>query len=387
MSLGNLGVAVGAAVQGFQQQQRQNFAEEEAISSRNFRERGMKMQEQEAAGRQKDRSRVEAQQADEDDVRKETAAFWTRDYGTPRDVVVGQADQATPDGTVVKVPITKQVKLAPGDDPKVDMQHYRDIVGAVAKRGRASPEQMQAFVEKFDNARKTERGQALEKIMLGDETAGADFAVSMGKDPSKVKVDYKAKTISFGDGGPAMDLKAALAMQGTAEQYRRMIGVSKDSMAERAGNLGIENVASEIDERKQLLPGKLAGQAATTNLANSRAARERAASGGGGKTVDAKSLQQMERVFTSDPNYKSLGETDKSNVQTAAQRILAGGSTPQAAAKEATAWYSRQLQAARAAIKAGGLKDKSGKPMSPADLVASKIGSAPAAAAASTDEE
>ena len=73
MNIGNLGGFAAGLAQGYNTERRFQADQEEAAANRNMRERGMRIQEQDASARQADRDR-------EDSIRKELAALQQKHF-------------------------------------------------------------------------------------------------------------------------------------------------------------------------------------------------------------------------------------------------------------------------------------------------------------------
>jgi hypothetical protein len=229
----NLGTFAGGAVQGYQSQERLNLAQQEAADSKNFRERSMRMQEQDAAARQEALDRAKK-------MREDSAALFAKYYGDKTETIgESEADDGT--GNLVKVPITKSVSYKPGDDPTGrDNEWLTEHLKLSAKYNGMKPDEVFAVAKHIDEARRTETGKVLDKVLMGDDKAQDKFLTSIGKNPEGAKLVRDPANgvmkITLADGTDVDLMRAAhgMALSSYAADLRKEMDSARKSNVDQS---------------------------------------------------------------------------------------------------------------------------------------------------------
>lgn len=186
----NLGVAIGSAVGEYNNQKHMQLVKQEAEGNRALRERQVDMQEADHQERLKARSRETA-------IKDESAALY-KAY-----------QESTPE---------------PGKEASHAAQWTMKLAGVNARLRGMSPKDMQGIAEMVENGRKTEGGQALDRVMQGDSGELGVLAKKMGRNPEGAVLDIRpghgVAQIVFKDGGKPFDLRQAYAAAATHDQWK-----------------------------------------------------------------------------------------------------------------------------------------------------------------------
>lgn len=368
----NLGNFVGGAVQGFNAQERTNIASREQQANQGFRERTMKIAENEEAAKVAARDREKA-------MRDESSSLFNKYYGEQQETVA-ETKSEDGQGNLASIPTVKVARKQPGLDAAHDNKWRMEHAMLIAKHEGASPEKMAATVKQMEDALQTETGKSLNKVLSGDESALGAFLKSIGKDPKGAKLDNRPadgiRQIVLADGSTPLDLRKAFQFTANAAQYKALLdeeGAARDVIKDKASTRNLNATAGAHEAEASLIPLKgnlLKAQAgaagAQGNLANAKA---QAASGGGG-AVDKKALAAAEKTLVSDPTYKMYEPASRSTVGLALAASLRNGTNPQQAAKDAIEWHEQMLAKASAALKKTPQVGPNGKKVTASEMVA-----------------
>ena len=263
----NLGSFAGGAVQGYQNQERLQMAQAEQKSNLAFRERGMKMQEDEAAAKKAQRDR-------EDAMRQANSEVFSKYYG----------EKEVPDGELGQdsggAPRTKKVKISPGQDTKTDLAYLNDQMGVIANHGNIDPAIMMKMGEMARTHMDSARGRLLRSVVGGDESALAEMAKEGGKDPSKAKLIVdpakRIAKIDWGDGTKPLDLRMAMLAVHAAGDLRQTENDVRDDAEKAATTAKVTAQGNLYDAQAKAFPAESAAKIRTSNAS---AAHSSAATG------------------------------------------------------------------------------------------------------------
>ena len=116
--MANLGAFAGGLASGIRSGQEMDLRREQAATDKDIRGRNMVISEQDAAGRQDERDRVNS-------LRESMKALTDKAYGE-QDVEDGATQKDNGDGTFSAVPTMKRVKFSPGEDSGRDAKFFID---------------------------------------------------------------------------------------------------------------------------------------------------------------------------------------------------------------------------------------------------------------------
>lgn len=255
----NLGIFAGAATDSFRQDRRFDAERQDAADNKQFRERQMKMAEEDQAFQRGERERVQK-------MRDEQSSILKSAYGD-HEVEDGFDEVDNGQGTMIKQPRMKMVTRRMGDDPAYDAKVFQQVAQAHV-RSTANPEDILKIGQAVDNARRTQNGKVIERVVSGDTAAIPEFAKIVGKDATGAKfiVDptTHAQKVVWKDGTES-DLRKAAYGYANAQLAAELRAQSDDSMKVTESNARIKNLRDDNDRQgrqlklaEQELPSKIA---------------------------------------------------------------------------------------------------------------------------------
>jgi hypothetical protein len=241
----NLGSFASGAVQGYQSQERLNLAQSEAADNKQFRERSMKMQEQNQGNQQDQIDR-------QNKMRAAVADSYAQNYGM-QDVQDGESVQDDGQGGVTKVPTMKKVQISPGMDTARDAKVFADTYKAQAMYGSTDPAHMQAMFDAVQKSKSTTLGKSLLATLSGSDASIGELGKQLGKTPAQIKgaalnfhPDKNIQQIDWGDGS-STDLKQQAAAVGASDAWTALHGQVQDAQGVARVNAETANLGASAN--------------------------------------------------------------------------------------------------------------------------------------------
>lgn len=285
----NLGAFAGGLAQGAGTEIDRIQRQKQVDKENSYKERGLKMQEDEASYQQQQRQRALDTQNALQEVDKQ--------YTAPR---IG------PDGQLMD--------YVPGADQPYDAKYAMARLAAQAKAGGVDQQTWLATTKHVADLQKTGEGQMYMKALGGDPEALKVTAPKIGLDPAtaKLQIDPVKGIFNAVDGtGKSVDLRRFALMNGMHDAYTSMSEDKKDVQGDAAFKSNMDQRSADTAYKQgetALLPKK--GNVLDAQAANYRAsaARKNAAGAGGGNDVkvSAAILKQIQTVVDRETGGKNV---------------------------------------------------------------------------------
>lgn len=245
----NLGALAGGIASGYKSGQSMNLdrdrlkmQQDEAASSRAFRERQMKMSEQEHDWKAATQERESAMQ-------KEAAETYNKYYG-PRQVedgVESVIDPAT--GAATQKPKFKTVQATLGQDPIHDLNYRIDMGAQLIQR---DPKSVFEHYKQIESIRDSQVGKDIMGVLSGDADSMGRLGKQYGFDPAVAKVTFDPKT------------DKPMLMTGTGKNIDLSYVASALSVTRAADAMREREQAAQAKVKTDATVGKLTAETALT---------------------------------------------------------------------------------------------------------------------------
>lgn len=270
--MANLGGFAGGLAQGYQSGERMKMAQQELDDTKQYRERGMKIQEADQAAKEVERKR-------DTDLRDSLSKLNVDPefgYG-PRKVQVGTEQVTGTDGAVTAQPKYEMQQRVPGQDPHFDTQHNIKQIAMLSMR---YPEKLAEHQKQIEEFTKSQFGRDVSAFVLHkDPEAAARLGKKFNFDPAKATLETDPEThhsiLNTGD-GRKLDVNALTNLMGGAEATAALKAREVDRRSVETHKSNLRKVAAETGkltvETTTGIPAKAAHDIAAGNAVGVQAA-------------------------------------------------------------------------------------------------------------------
>lgn len=355
----NLGGFAGGLASGYQAGEKIKLAKQELADNKDFRERGMKIQEQDAAAKELERGKDTALS---DGLKKLNT---DPDYGYGSfQVPDGEQTVTNADGTTSTQPKTKTVTRAPGQDSHFDTVHNIKQIALLSMR---YPEKLAEHQQQIETFTKSQYGRDIAAYVFNkDPEAGARLGKQHGFDPTKSVISTDPEThhsILTTETGKKIDINAMTNMLGGADALAALTSANKDKDAVELHKSNLKKNDASIrhsDAQTDVaIPAAAArdGASAFASRQSGNLSQAKAGALGSGTAVTSKTSKEISSFINGDemaknnPNERMYGQLLGEQMVAAS----AGSKTsvsPQAAAAQGLSQYRKMVGDVRTAAKA-----------------------------------